>query len=36
MIKNIKRYLQYIYFILVFQLFKKLQIEDVLEMIYKW
>lgn len=35
MIKNIKRYLQYIYFILVFQLFKKLQIEDVLEMIYK-
>lgn len=35
MIKNIKRYLQYIYFILVFQLFKKLQIEDVLGMIYK-
>lgn len=39
MIKNIKRYqclVQYIYFILVFQLFKKLQIEDVLGMIYKW
>lgn len=39
MIKNIKRYqclIQYIYFILVFQLFKKLQIEDVLGMIYKW
>lgn len=35
MIKNIKRYLQYIYFILVFQLFKKLQIEDVLGMTYK-